>query len=126
MPSICQTHAIYRDEYNLRLATAESIAALELYDSLVSLPKRTDDQEWDPMHGPAPGDVDLDKPRPSPRPGDKRRNTGERAEKRKTLKRALRDGKFTALGGSEAEHDTVIKDEFGHVNTASETKSTLD
>jgi len=78
------------------------------------------------MHGPAPGDEDLDKPRPRPHPGDKRGNTGERAEKRKKLKKALRDGKVTALGAPEASEDIVIGSESGIVTTPLDTNSMLD
>jgi hypothetical protein len=108
------------------IATSESIAVLEIYDGLVSLPKRTDDQEWDPMHGPAPGDEDLDKPRPRPHPSDKRGNTGERAEKRKKLKKALRDGKATALGVPGASQDIVAGGGSGIVNTGLGTNLLLD
>jgi len=78
------------------------------------------------MHGPAPGGEDLDKPRPRPRPGDKRGNTGERAEKRKKLKKALRDGKATALGVPEASQDIVIGSGSGIVNTPLDANSMLD
>lgn len=80
------------------------------------------------MHGPAIGDTDFDKPRPNPRPGDKRGNTGERAEKRTRLKKALQGGKSAALGMPKAPQDTVIEVETRNVNvnTSLRAKSVLD
>ncbi|KAF8318670.1 WD40 repeat-like protein [Clavulina sp. PMI_390] len=76
-------------------ATVAQIEALELYDGLMTLPKHTDEQEddWE-------GD-DLPPRVASPHVGDKRGNTGERADKRKKLKETLatmKDATASATG----------------------------
>lgn len=91
------------------LALSKDLAVLELYEPLVTLPKHTDDQE-DDVEGPGKQDSVEPSRVDSPRPGDKRRNngerTGERADKRKKLQQTLQNFGATA-SGSLAANDVV-------------------
>ena len=75
-------------------ASPTQLRALESYDALLTYPKwlTPDAPDEDEGGDEEPGSASRPPRVKSPKPGDKRRNTGERAEKRKMLRSALSGG----------------------------------
>lgn len=95
------SHAIL--SLSLLTASPQQLHALELYDPLLTFPKRTEPDPLDEEEPEAAGSIIKTRQRGSPSTGDKRRNTGERSEKRKKLRRALSSGVHGTGGSGKAE-----------------------
>lgn len=114
---LLQKH-FYRKLLKKISATSAGIAALELYDGLVTFPKRTDEQDDDIQGGGEQNDLATPGRVNSPRPGDKRGNTGERADKRKKLRQTLQTM-------TTARSSTALSEATGAINTGSNSSSTV-